>query len=98
LALFLSPGSFRHFRLLIAFDERVVTTKRFHLKPLLTLLNSDARFYLLAFSKNQVHLFQGSEFGLSALDLQGVRQSLAESLQYDLYQKQLRFHTGALLL
>jgi hypothetical protein len=95
LALFLSPTTFNHFRLPISFDELVVTTKRFHLKPLLTLLNSDGRFYLLAFSKNQVRLFQGSKFSLSALDLQGVPGSLAESLQYDLHQKQLQFHTGA---
>jgi hypothetical protein len=59
------------------------------------LLNSDARFYLLAMSKNQVRLFQGSRFSLSELDLQGAPQSLAEAFQHDLYQEQLQFHTGA---
>lgn len=95
LALFVSPLMFVHYRLPLGFEELVVTTNCFHLKPLLQLLGGDGSFYLLAFSKKQVRLFQGSKFSLSELDLQGVPKSLAEALQYDLLQKQLQFHTGA---
>jgi hypothetical protein len=70
LALFLSPLTLDHFRLPLSFDELVVTTRRFHLKPLVTLFNNDGRF-------------------------QRAPTSLAESLQYDVQQKQLQFHTSA---
>lgn len=69
LALFVSPLMFVHYRLPLGFEELVVTTNRFHLKPLLQLLNGDGTFYPLAFSKKQVRLFQGTKFNLSELGL-----------------------------
>ena len=42
-----------------------------------------------------VRLYEGSRFGLSAIDdLEGVPKSLADALKYDEQEKQLQFHTG----
>jgi hypothetical protein len=94
MALFLSPGGFRHYQLPARFEPLVVVAHRFHLKPLLSFLGGN-EFFVLALSQNAVRLFEGSRFGLSALDdLEGVPKSLADALKYDELIKQQQFRTG----
>jgi hypothetical protein len=94
LALFISPGGFRHYQLPTSFEPLVVVAHRFHLKPLLAFLGGD-EFFVLALSQNAVRLFEGSRLGLSAIDdLEGVPKSLAEALKYDELIKQTQFRTG----
>jgi hypothetical protein len=94
MALFVSPGIFRQYQLPTAFDPLVVVAHRFHLKPLLAFLGGN-EFFVLALSQNAVRLFEGSRFGLSAIDdLEGVPKSLADALKYDELIKQLQFRTG----
>jgi hypothetical protein len=94
LAMFVSPAGFRYYQLPTRFEPLVVVAHRFHLKPLLTLLGGN-EFFLLALSQNAVRLFEGSRFGLSAInDLEGVPKSLADALQYDELIKQVQFRTG----
>jgi hypothetical protein len=96
LALFLSSRLFRHYRLPLAFDELVVTTDRFHLKPLLPLLTGDGLFYILALSQKQVRLFEASHHSVGEVDLGAeVPKSLADALGYDWEQRSLQFHTGS---
>ncbi len=94
LAVFISPEFFRILRLPHQFDEIIVVTQRFHLKPLLPLLSSDGLFYVLALSKNETRLLRGSRFTVDELALEEVPTSLAEALKFDDPQKQLQFHTG----
>jgi len=94
LALFLSAGAFRRYRLPLDFEELVVVSDRFHIKPLLPLLSGDGRFYVLALSQNEVRLLQGTRHSVSEVDLEGVPASLAEALKYNDPEKRLQFHTG----
>ena len=94
LALFLSPEAFFYYRLPISFEELIVVTDRFHLKPLLRLLSGDGRFYILAVSQNEVRVFQCTRFSVSELDLVNIPESAAEALRCDDPEKQLQFHTG----
>lgn len=93
LAIFLSSQLFRAYRLPFEFDELVVVTDRFHVKPLLPLLSGDGRFYVLALSQNEVRLLQGTRYSVGEVDLEDVPTSLAEALRYDDPEKQLQFHT-----
>jgi hypothetical protein len=94
LALFMAPGTFRHYRLPTSFEPLVVVAHRFHVKPLLAFLGGN-EFFVLALSQNAVRLFEGSRFGLSAIDdPEGVPKSLADALQYDELVKHLQFRTG----
>jgi len=95
LAMFLSSDVFRCYRLPLDFKELLVVTDRFHIKPLLPMLSSDERFYVLALSQNQIRLLQGTRQNISEVDMEGVPKSLAEALQSDVFGKQLRSHTGA---
>jgi hypothetical protein len=58
--MFSAPDVFRHYRLPFPFQEFVVVTERFHVKPLLPLLSGDGQFYLLALSQNGVRVLQGT--------------------------------------
>ena len=94
LAIFVAPKLVHSFRLPFNFDELLVVTNRFHLKPLLPFLSGDGRFYILALSQKEVRLLQGSRYSISEIDLKDVPQSLAEALRYDDPEKALQFHTG----
>jgi len=94
LAVFLSSEMFRHYRLPLEFEELVVVTDRFHIKPLLSLFTGEERFYVLALSQNEIRLFQGTRYSVSEVELEDVPESLTEALKYDDPEKQLQFHTG----
>ncbi|MDY7039380.1 MAG: hypothetical protein SVX38_00800 [Chloroflexota bacterium] len=93
LAIFLSSEVFRTYCLPFDFEELVVVTDRFHIKPLLPILSGDGRFYVLALSQNQLRLLQGSRYSVSEVNLAEVPASLAEALRYDDPEKRLQWHT-----
>lgn len=95
LAMFISPKLFRVYRLPLQFEDFLLVSNRFHLKPLLPLFTGDGQFYILALSQNQVRLLQGSRDTVRELELEDVPESLAEALRYDEFQKQMQFHTNA---
>ena len=94
LAIFASGELFRAYRLPVRFEEMVIVTDRFHIKPLLPLLSGDGRFYVLALSQKSLRLLQGTRFSVSEIELEGVPDSLADALKFDDPERQLQFHTG----
>lgn len=94
LAMFLSPEVYRHYRLPLDFEDLVIVTDRFHIKPLLPLLTGDGRFYVLALSQNEIRLLQGTRYSVGQVDLENVPGSLAEALRWDDPEKRLQWHTG----
>lgn len=94
LALFLAPGFFQYFRLPLSFNELVIVSERFEIKPLLPLFNAGGRFYLLALSQKEVRLFEGTPYGLSQLELPGVPHSIQDTIQYDIRESQHQVHSG----
>lgn len=95
LAIFLSPHIFRYYRLPLKFEELVVVTQRFNIKPILPLLSSEGRFFILALSQNNIRLFQGTQYSISEVNLEGdgIPTSISEALKYTDIEKQLQFHT-----
>jgi hypothetical protein len=93
LAVFMSDDIFRYFRLPEDFKELLVVARRFHLKPLLSFLSNDGRFYILAVSQNKTKLFLGTHYTISEIDEVNIPGNLAEALQYDDPERQLQFHT-----
>ena len=94
LALFFTSDTIHSYRVPLPFEELVVISNRFHLKPLLPLFASDGHFYILALSQNQVRLLEGTRHRVDEIDLEDVPESMAEALQYERFEKQLQFHTG----
>jgi len=94
LAIFISLDFFHYYLLPQDFEELVVVTDRFHLKPLLPIFNADLEFYILAISQNGVKLFECSRFQSRPLELPGIPESLDEALNLDAVEKRLQLHTG----
>ncbi|MGD1992355.1 MAG: hypothetical protein PVI59_04095 [Anaerolineae bacterium] len=93
LSLFISSDSFRSLRLPHAFDPVTVLADRFHLKPLLPLLNGGVRFYVLHLSQGELKLLQGTRYGVSEVDLEAAPDSLSQALRFEDPERQLQFHT-----
>ncbi|NMG09537.1 hypothetical protein [Brasilonema sp. UFV-L1] len=83
LAVFISKDVFRYYTLPLTFDELVVVTDRFHIKPLLPILNGDGRFYLLALSQKDVRFFEGTHYSIKEIEVENMPKSLDEALNYD---------------
>lgn len=94
LAVFISQEGFSYHRFPLKFEPLSVTGNRFHLKPLLSMLSNDGRFYLLALNLKEVRLFQGTHYSISEIELEGVPASLEEALKYDDPERQIQFHSG----
>jgi release factor family 7 len=93
LAMFITPNLFRHYRLPFLFQELVVVTERFHVKPLLPLLSGNGQFYILALSQNGVRLLQGTRYSISEIELEDIPGDLADTLRHDDRGQPLQFHT-----
>ena len=94
LALFLTADELHTYRLPLAFEELVVIGDRFHIKPLLPFLTNDGHFYILALSQNQVRLLEGTRHSVDEINQESLPESMAESLQFSQFQKQLQVRGG----
>jgi len=95
LAVFRSPEKFFYYRLPIHFDELVVVTDRFHVKPLMRLFTEDGRYYLLTLSKNDIRLYQCTRFGIREVELPAeTPRSFSEVLELEGVERQIQVHTA----
>lgn len=95
LALFSSREKFLYFRLPLQFEELLVVTDRFHVKPLMRMFTEDGRFYLLTLSKNDVRFFQCTRYGVRETPLPaGTPKSLGELSQLAGIERQLQVHSA----
>lgn len=83
LGIFISPDVFRYYQLPMEFQELVVVSDQFHLKPLLHLINNDGRFYILALSQKDVRFFEATRYSVKQVEVENLPKSLDEALQYD---------------
>lgn len=87
LAIFISPQVFRYYQLPMEFQELVVVSDRFHLKPLLHLVNNDGKFYILALAQKDVRFFEGTRYSVNEIEVENLPKNLDEVLQEDEMQK-----------
>jgi hypothetical protein len=91
LAIFISPTVFRYYQLPMEFQELVVVSDQFHLKPLLHLINNDGRFYLLALSQDNIRFFEATRYSVNEVEVPNMPKSLDEALGYDETAKEGQF-------
>jgi hypothetical protein len=84
LALFVSEGFFRFYRVPIEMTELVIVSDRFHLKPLIPLLSGDDRFYILTLGQRDIRLLEANRYGITReVEIEGLPKDMDEALQYD---------------
>lgn len=94
LALFASRDDLHHFSLPVPVEELIVVSDRYHLKPLFPLLGQRWHFYVLSLSQNQPRLFHGTINNLSELEKEKLPRGIAEALNYDEPERQVRFRSA----
>ena len=60
LAILMSPGLFRIYRMQMKVPELVVTSERFHLKPLLSWISAGGHYYVLALTQEHARVFHAT--------------------------------------
>ncbi|MBN2255356.1 MAG: hypothetical protein JW736_06600 [Deltaproteobacteria bacterium] len=93
LALYVSPFSFNYFRLPITFEELVIVTDRFHLKPIIPAATADMEFFILAVNQRDVRLIKGFRHSAEEVDLENAPESVADFFRSELLEKEFQYHT-----
>jgi hypothetical protein len=95
LAAFITAETSEFYRLPLSFDEVAIVEDRLHLKPLFPLIAANNRYYLLALSKNDVRLFQGTPQAISEVEAAEIPSDIVSAIQQyeDLPEKGLQSHS-----
>jgi hypothetical protein len=93
LAIFAAHGVHRVFSVPVELPELVYVGERFHLAPLLRVLDSDGHFHVLSLSQNEVRLFEATEHSIVEADLGEIPRSLQAALHYDGNEHSPQFHS-----
>jgi hypothetical protein len=93
LAIFLSPSVQRIYRLPVAFQPQVVVNSHFQITPLLSFFDKAQTFYVLSLSLNEVKLFEADRNAMKEVPVADMPASLQDLLKYDVFEKQLQFHS-----
>ena len=97
LAIFLSHGFHVMHRLPVEFEELLIISNSFHIKPLVPLLHRGEKFYVLAVSLNNVRLFQANADAMSEVAL-NFPTRMDEALWMDEPERYLNLHSGSVSL
>ena len=88
LACFCAPGFFRCYRVPINLEEQMRVDGRFHIRPLLPLLRSDTRLYILALTQESARLFESTKYSLREVPLPEIAE-----LEVDGDEQALQYHS-----
>lgn len=83
LALYLSSGFRRGYRVPSVFPELVVVAPTFHVRPLVEHLASAERFYVLELSRKRVRLWEGGPDAVQPVPAEELPRDLADALGYE---------------
>lgn len=93
LAIFAARAEIHVLRVEAPLPEMLVLAERFYLRPLTGLVDRGESFYVLAISLNALRLFRAGRTDIQEAPLAGVPKSLAEAMRFDVYQKDMQWHT-----
>lgn len=95
LCLLLNEESHSVYRLPLDLPELLITSVRFHIKPLFALFPLQRVFHVLAASQTSLRLFEGNAFGLEELEVSGLPAGFAEIIAFDEIGKQRQLHSAS---
>jgi hypothetical protein len=93
LAIFISPGFFRYYRVPMTFEQRITVSDQFHIIPLLPMFMTDGRFYILSLNKKQIQLFRCTHMSIKEVDLHNVMTNIEDLQKYNIPDVQLNYHS-----
>lgn len=87
LACFCAPDFFRAYRVPIHLKEQMFVGDRFQIRPLLPLLRSDARLYILALTQESAKLYEATKYSMAELELPEL-----SPIEVDGTERPLQYH------
>ncbi|HYW93953.1 MAG TPA: hypothetical protein VE870_00025 [Bacteroidales bacterium] len=95
LAIFASENFFEKYTLPQEPEYVTYSGHKFYLKPLLSMIDKDGKFFLLTISKSGVKLFHCSRFDIEEVDLNNkIPDSIKETLKFDVPERSIQAHSG----
>jgi len=91
MVVFIALGIFKIYRLPVFFHEVLTISPRFHLKPILSTLTGNTRFYVLDLNISGVRLFAGSRFSFFQIYSDKIPSGINETLQLDVMDSRTQF-------
>ena len=88
LACFCAPDFFRAYRVPLRLDEQLFVERRFHFRPLLPLLKSDSRLYILSLTQDSARLFEATKYSIREIELPDLAP-----IEVDGEEQQLQIHS-----
>ena len=95
LAIFMNNNFFGCYHLPLPTPEHAVVGREFHIRPLLSQISTNDRFFVLALSQKHVRLYQGSYHGLIERTVEDVPENLHEDLSGRSFEHGYESHTAA---
>jgi hypothetical protein len=96
LAVFVSPDTFKYFRLPLTFGQNVFIGDSFNITPLLPMFIADGRFYILSLNKKNIKLYQCTRMSIREVELVKVPKSIDELLRYNVADQDVNYHAIAI--
>lgn len=93
LAIFSCPDFFQYHKLAINNTQHISVAYRPYIKPLVPLLTSIGKFYILTLSLHQIKLYEATRQGIEERLLKNSPKSIRDLLQYEEVQEQIQSHT-----
>lgn len=84
LAVYLAENDFHVYKLPFAVEEQLVIARSYYMKPVLPEFTNNGHYFILAFSLNEVRLFEGTRDSVGQIELPvNVPDSLADTVGQD---------------
>lgn len=96
LAVFIARDFARKYHLPLELKDKVVVADRFHVKPLLSVLSNNGRFYVLTLSQHEIRLLEATRHQIGEIDLddrEQVPETIADVLKWEDPEMRLHHHT-----
>jgi hypothetical protein len=83
LAVFLSAGFFKFFKLPYAASEELFINSSFFITPLLPAITNNQDFYLLSLSKHDAKFYHGDAYGLAYMEVEGLPNGIEDVIHFE---------------
>lgn len=95
LAVFLSDGFSKFYKMPVAPEETVYINSSFKMKPLTPVILSTEYYYLLMISKKQAQLYRADDFGIRHIPISEMPNGVEDVVHFENKDDQKLFRTGS---
>lgn len=94
LAIFIGPKDSEWYHLPLSVPEISLTSKRFHIKPLVPFFETNQLFHILKLSLNEVELYKANLEGIWPIESESIPANITDALGIDDPERQLQNHVA----